>query len=91
MHQYQNANLALHASMTFLHRLAGVIPETKIPDTYVKALQEAKWPGRCQMVSDPAQPSTVWFLDGAHTVESLDCCMQWFVSPDAALRERQAL
>ncbi|TFY67717.1 hypothetical protein EVG20_g3845 [Dentipellis fragilis] len=25
--------------------------------------------------------------DGAHTVESLECCMQWFVSPDVALRD----
>lgn len=85
-HQYQNANLALHASKVFLQQKANVAPEAGLTDTYVKALQEAKWPGRCQMLQDPRHDTTTWFLDGAHTVESLDCCMQWFVSPDAVLR-----
>ena len=28
---------------------------------------------------------TTWFLDGAHTIESLDCCIRWFVSPGVGL------
>jgi len=27
-----------------------------------------------------------WFLDGAHTIESLEYCMLWFCHPHAALR-----
>ncbi|KAH8106152.1 FolC bifunctional protein [Cristinia sonorae] len=87
LHQYQNANLAVHAAKTFLHRVAGITPAAELPDTFKTALEKSRWPGRCQMVQDPKHPNTVWFLDGAHTVESLDCCMQWFVSPDAALRK----
>ncbi|TCD64329.1 Folylpolyglutamate synthetase [Steccherinum ochraceum] len=85
-HQYQNANLALHAAKLFLQQKANVAPDAGLTETYVKALQEARWPGRCQMLQDPKHDGTTWFLDGAHTVESLDCCMQWFVSPDAVLR-----
>lgn len=48
-------------------------------------LAEAKWPGRCQTIADPSYPSTSWHLDGAHTVESLECCMSWYMSPDVGL------
>lgn len=68
-------------------------PETQastalpLPPVWVKALESARWPGRCQAVNDPNEgyESTRWFLDGAHTVESLDCCVQWFVAPGLAL------
>lgn len=58
-----------------------------LPPTFAKALENAKWPGRCQTVPSPTHQNTTWFLDGAHTAESLECCMQWFVTPDVALRE----
>jgi folylpolyglutamate synthase len=52
----------------------------------MEGLKAAKWPGRCQTVSDPAYGNLTWFLDGAHTVESLECCMEWFISPTTALK-----
>ena len=61
-------------------------PADELPAPYVQALEAARWPGRCQTVRDPAHAGTTWFLDGAHTLESLECCMKWFVSPAAALR-----
>ncbi|THH33685.1 hypothetical protein EUX98_g581 [Antrodiella citrinella] len=64
-HQYQNANLAVHAAKIFLHKKAGIEPEAGLSEIYVKALQKARWPGRCQMVTDPRHPSTTWFLDDA--------------------------
>ncbi|KAI0304213.1 Mur ligase [Russula brevipes] len=57
-----------------------------LSDTFIEGLKAARWPGRCQTVNDPRYPPIVWFLDGAHTVESLGCCIEWFVSPVAALR-----
>ncbi|KAK0191132.1 Mur ligase [Armillaria mellea] len=39
-------------------------------------------------VSDPSSQNLTWFLDGAHTLESLDCCMQWHVSPGVGLPEK---
>ena len=87
-HQYQNATLAVHLARIFLQRHAGIepAPQDTLPEPYVKALERAKWPGRCQTVVDPEHERTVWFLDGAHTLESLDCCVQWFVAPYTALR-----
>lgn len=87
-HQYQNAALAVRLAQKFLFLQAGIppAPADELPETYVAALAAARWPGRCQTVQDPAHAGTTWFLDGAHTLESLDCCMRWFVSPEAALR-----
>ncbi|CCM04792.1 uncharacterized protein FIBRA_06985 [Fibroporia radiculosa] len=84
-HQYQNANLAVHLAKFFLHAQAGM-QENTLSEAFVEGLKNTKWPGRCQTVSDPKRANLTWFLDGAHTKESLECCMQWFVSPDAALR-----
>ena len=91
-HQQQNATLAVNLARIFLQRHGGVAPppEETLPEPYVKALERAKWPGRCQTVVDPAHEQTVWFLDGAHTLESLDCCIQWFVGPRTALRTEVA-
>ncbi len=47
-------------------------------------LAQARWPGRCQVVADPAG-RTQWYLDGAHTVESLACCGEW-LAEDGAFR-----
>ncbi len=56
-------------------------------NSVLKGLRMARWPGRCQKVSDPKHSSIMWFLDGAHTTESLQCCMEWYVRPGAALLE----
>ncbi|EKM59334.1 uncharacterized protein PHACADRAFT_181339 [Phanerochaete carnosa HHB-10118-sp] len=87
-HQYQNAALAVRLAQKFLSVHANIPPPPadELPETYVKALEAARWPGRCQTVQDPAHAGTTWFLDGAHTLESLDCCVRWFVSPTATLR-----
>ncbi|THH15377.1 hypothetical protein EW146_g5091 [Bondarzewia mesenterica] len=82
-HQVQNATLAVYMAKKFL-QVQGVKPQEI--EIYIKALENAKWPGRCQTVPDPDHPGTTWFLDGAHTTESIECCMEWFVSPSAALR-----
>ncbi|KZW04125.1 FolC bifunctional protein [Exidia glandulosa HHB12029] len=86
-HQLSNANLAVNLAATFIASKDGTpVPDLKtgLPQTFVEGLERARWPGRCQRVVDPKQPSITWFLDGAHTKESLECCMEWFVSPDQA-------
>jgi folylpolyglutamate synthase len=89
-HQYQNANLAVHLARKFLKQQAQIEPDTTLSEIYVNALQNAKWPGRCQTVPDPKYPDRTWFLDGAHTLESLDCCVEWFVDPAVALRKAES-
>ena len=85
-HQIINAELAVLLSQKFLQLKERVTPQATFPTSFIEGLKDAKWPGRCQTVSDPKYPSTVWFLDGAHTAESLACCAKWFVSPAAALK-----
>lgn len=40
-----------------------------------RALQTTNWPGRHQIFADT---DTTWYLDGAHTVESLYYAIEWF-------------
>jgi folylpolyglutamate synthase len=77
-------------SQKFLQLKESAAPEKTLPDTFIRGLKAARWPGRCQAVSDLKHPPTVWFLDGAHTVESLGCCIEWFVSPSVALKTEPA-
>ncbi|KIY74166.1 FolC bifunctional protein [Cylindrobasidium torrendii FP15055 ss-10] len=80
-HQIQNANLAVHLAQTFLDSHATV----ELTPIIAAGLAETKWPGRCQTVVEPTSSKLTWYLDGAHTVESLDCCMQWHATPAAGL------
>ncbi|GAA5974729.1 hypothetical protein JCM11641_007243 [Rhodosporidiobolus odoratus] len=57
-----------------------------LPRSYTIALENARWPGRCQIEQDKVSERVQWYLDGAHTVESLKCCGEWF--DEAALRRR---
>lgn len=87
-HQYTNAALAVTLAKTFLELQTEYFSDPPLPEVFKSALSNTKWPGRCQTVSDPDHGRTTWFLDGAHTHESLECCMEWFISPDVALRPR---
>jgi folylpolyglutamate synthase len=58
-----------------------------VPPSYIPYLEKTRWPGRCQTVIDPLSDAegnvtTTWFLDGAHTVESLTSCGEWVYGPD---------
>lgn len=100
-HQKTNASLALALTRTFLNTpdiptvfqaAAGSIPESSeadLPPLVVTALENARWPGRCQTVQDrqPEREKVTWYLDGAHTVESLALCGEWF-SEEAFKKER---
>ena len=82
----KNAALALRLAKSFLQSQTGsLFEESDLPESFKRGLATTKWPGRCQTVLDPDRKDVTWYLDGAHTVESLECCMQWFVSPDVGL------
>lgn len=55
-----------------------LVAPTPLPSDYVSALERTTWPGRCQLSTDPSDARVRWYLDGAHTVESLQCCGEWF-------------
>ena len=57
-------------------------------------LERTRWPGRCQIVEDSEVEGGVdgvkWFLDGAHTVESVECCGGWYKSAGQLAAPAQA-
>jgi folylpolyglutamate synthase len=91
-HQKSNAQLALELYRTYLKSSAGEAlfdsssGADGLSESEEKGLQGARWPGRCQTVRSKDH-TTVWFLDGAHTTESLESCAAWFVK--ASREERQ--
>ncbi|XP_003737634.2 folylpolyglutamate synthase, mitochondrial-like [Galendromus occidentalis] len=47
-----------------------------LPKATMEGLTQCRWPGRCQLL---VQGNTSYFLDGAHTLESMEECARWFV------------
>ncbi|CDU25310.1 related to tetrahydrofolylpolyglutamate synthase (met6+) [Sporisorium scitamineum] len=93
-HQTTNASVALELVNAYLDSEAGkaVFTESShrastLTPWQHKGLQEARWPGRCQTVPSwrPGLGLT-WYLDGAHTTDSLSVCLGWFT----AVQQRQA-
>ena len=87
-HQYQNAALAVELSRVLLRSRTNLTLDEALPEPFKQGLTKTSCPGRCQTVHDSAHPQTTWFLDGAHTYESLECAIKWFVAPDTGLREK---
>ncbi|OAD61816.1 Folylpolyglutamate synthase, mitochondrial, partial [Eufriesea mexicana] len=44
-------------------------------DKIAIGLSSCKWPGRMQILNSSVGD---FFLDGAHTIESIECCISWF-------------
>lgn len=55
-----------------------LISPSPLSNSIVEGLKNTRWPGRCQIAADTESESLKWFLDGAHTVESIACCAEWF-------------
>lgn len=85
-HQRQNATLAIYLATYFLKAKGVSKWFYQMFSAFVAPLTHVKWPGRCQTVTDPVHEGLTWFLDGAHTRESLECCVAWFADPDVALK-----
>lgn len=57
-----------------------------LPDQFIKGLSSACLQGRAQIVPDPqvnseykdSNYSLVFYLDGAHSPESMEMCARWF-------------
>lgn len=87
-HQYINAGLAIALCFTWLQRTGHVeinnrIDRTTLPEQFIKGLSTAALQGRAQIIPDPVIESEspgnlVFYLDGAHSPESMDVCAKWF-------------
>ncbi|XP_054614315.1 folylpolyglutamate synthase, mitochondrial isoform X2 [Dunckerocampus dactyliophorus] len=101
-HQRSNASLALQLSHTWLQRRC--LPNGKFLSTNIemsnisealsfipspnmkKGLADTEWPGRNQTMK---HGQVTYFLDGAHTMRSMQACVNWF-QETAAQHERNA-
>ncbi|KAK7286485.1 hypothetical protein RJT34_21506 [Clitoria ternatea] len=88
-HQYLNAGLAVALCSTWLKTNRHLedshfkqIQHT-LPEKYIKGLTTASLQGRAQIVPDQfinneKSNELVFFLDGAHSPESMEACAKWF-------------
>jgi folylpolyglutamate synthase len=97
-HQAQNAALAVqlaamwesrHGQWTRVSEGAAtrsrmVLEDGILPDEYRKGLENVRWPGRGEIFEDPEAENVTFFVDGAHTPESVDACAAWFSSASSA-------
>ena len=84
--QKLNASLAIALSAAHLQRLGytGVPDPTShdktLPDEFVVGLEKARLGGRCDKRADSRLPNLTWYLDGGHTLESIEMAGRWFAS-----------
>ncbi|GAA6006148.1 hypothetical protein JCM11491_002049 [Sporobolomyces phaffii] len=72
------ANAATSGSPELAALPLDLIAPSPLDGTLVRGLENTRWPGRCQTAADHDVTGLTWYLDGAHTVESLRCCGEWF-------------
>lgn len=94
-HQRSNAALALALCGIWLQRTSKmklkqndqvidkkwgveIYPPYVLPKPIIEALRNTRFDGRCQQIQFPHIGAT-FYLDGAHTVESLNVCKEWFL------------
>ncbi|KAK9702669.1 Folylpolyglutamate synthetase, variant 2 [Basidiobolus ranarum] len=83
-HQVSNSSLAISLcntwnSMRVSNGNPGSIkPLSTVPEDFIPGLKDVKWPGRGQKLITPGFTETEWYLDGAHTMESMKVCAKWF-------------
>ena len=90
-HQRENAALAVRLAAEWealsgkggekAQQRAAAVQRGELPVEYIAGLESVQWPGRGQIVEDyeiPVSSRLTFFLDGAHTAESMATCGRWF-------------
>lgn len=78
--QHSNASLAIALVQEHLKSLDIPAPEitsTTLAPEIMMALENARWPGRCET---RVEKDIIWYCDGAHTTESIVAATQWYSS-----------
>lgn len=93
--QKLNASLAIAVSALHLARLGfnGLPnphdPNASLPAEFIKGLQDTRLGGRCDQRADTNSPNVTWYIDGGHTLESIDVAGRWFASKAAKVEESE--
>lgn len=75
--QKQNATLAVALAETAVKRLGLETDFTLLPQEFVDGLEQTAFRGRCEV---KVEDTITWYLDGAHTADSLKVSTAWFAS-----------
>merc|ERR1712232_313255 len=95
-HQVINAELALSLCEAFMDQhevLKGkkIVNSSDRIDSLIKyAFENTSWPGRCQFIRPSRYQDYIHiYLDGAHTLESVSCCLNWFIANNGSDKYRE--
>ena len=70
-----NASLAIQIAAAHLRALGHPDPvpdhNAPLPAEFRRGLEQVRWPGRCE-IRLTQHPAVAWFLDGAHTLDSIE-------------------
>jgi folylpolyglutamate synthase/dihydrofolate synthase len=82
--QRRNASLAIALADTVLRKIdpSFSLPEKSLPKEFVDGLEQVVWRGRFETKVDG---NIRWYLDGAHTADSLIEAALWFASQSSTL------
>lgn len=80
--QKTNASLAIAIAAAHLRALGhNDIPDNittdPLPTPFITGLEQVQWPGRCETRHER---NITWYIDGGHTLESIDVAAKWFAS-----------
>ena len=94
--QKSNASLAVTVAAAHLRALGyefvpnlSEIDKQELPLEFRRGLEQVKWPGRCDMRREVGN-HIVWFLDGGHTLESVEVAGRWFADEAQTLQHSNA-
>ncbi|OAX81350.1 hypothetical protein ACJ72_04303 [Emergomyces africanus] len=80
--QYTNANLAVAVAGSFLRsrgfeEIPSEMNDSPLPEKFKQGLETAKLGGRCET---RVEKNITWYIDGGHTLESIEATGKWFAS-----------
>ena len=85
VHQQYNALTAIELCRIWLNKCRDIQLKQDVPEEFKDGLAKVVWPGRGQKLNisdtrynDKASKNVMYYLDGAHTAESLRVCANWF-------------
>lgn len=82
--QRTNASLAIAISAHHLQRLgfsglpSPADPASTLPAEFITGLEQVYLGGRCEVRPDNRQTNLIWYIDGGHTLESIELAGRWF-------------
>lgn len=79
--QRQNAAVAVKLAEHHLKHLGiSVDLADGLPDEFMAGLKHVRWDGRCQTLEKEGYENITWYIDGAHTLESVRVAAEWYSS-----------